>query len=392
MPVSSAARAAPPGFALRMWAFFAGYFILGGVAVPFFPVWLDARGLTDVEIANCIAIPMLVRVFLTPLAGMFADRAPNRRFAVVVFTVPALIIYLFAWPAVGYWPILLITGAAFTLWGLALPVAEALALTGVRRFGLDYGRMRIGGSIAFIVTNLGSGALLGFFHVEAIFWFIAAAFFASAVVSFGLPVTPPAVRALDDKTRPEPRPARAVLGHPGFLALILVGALIQASHAVLYSFGSINWGTLGFTGFDIGTFWAISLAAEILLFTFSGTVLRAIGPLGLLVLGALAAIVRWFFFAEDPGFFGFAALQALHGLTFGATYLGNQHAIARTVPEEMTASAQGLFGMVTGLLMAGTTFLAGPLYASFGADAFLVMIVPPALALLILVAYRFLTR
>jgi len=388
----SAARAAPLGFAVRMWAFFAGYFVLGGVAVPFFPLWLDGRGLTDVEIANCIAIPALVRVFLTPLAGMFADRAPNRRFAVVAFTVPALIIYLFAWPAEGYWPILLITGAAFTLWGLALPVAEALALTGVRRFGMDYGRVRLGGSLAFIITNLGSGALLGFLDVEAIFWFIAVALFTSVIVSLSLPVTPPAVRALDDVSRPKPPSARAVLGHPGFLALILVGALIQSSHAVLYSFGSIYWGTLGFSGFDIGTFWAIGIVIEILLFSFSTAAIRAVGPFGLLVLGALAAIVRWALFAEDLGFLGFAALQALHGLTFGATYVGNQHAIARTVPEEMTASAQGLFGMVTGLLMAGTTFLAGPLYASFGADAFLVMIVPPVLALLILVAYRFLTR
>lgn len=392
MSALSAAGVAPRGFALRMWAFFAGYFILGGVAVPFFPVWLDARGLTDVEIANCIAIPSLVRVFLTPLAGMFADRAPNRRFAVVAFTLPAMIIFVFAWPAVGYWPILLITGAAFTLWGLALPVAEALALTGVRRFGLDYGRMRMGGSIAFIVTNLGSGALLGFLPVEAIFWFVAAALVTSAIVSFGLPVTPPALRALDDQTRPVLKPARVVLGHPRFLALILVGGLVQASHAVLYSFGSINWAKLGFTGFDIGTFWAIGVSAEILLFTFSATVLRTIGPFGLLVLGALAAIVRWLVYAGDPGFLVFAGLQVLHGLTFGATYLGNQHAIARTVPEEMTASAQGLFGMVTGLLMASAVFIAGPLYASLGADAFLVMTVPPVLALLILAVYRFLTR
>ena len=99
-------------------------------------------------------------------------------------------------------------------------------------------------------------------------------------------------------------------------------------------------------------------------------------------------MMRWAIYATDPGFLGFAVLQCLHGLTFGATYLGNQHAIARTMPEELTASAQGLFAMITGLLMAGTTFLAGPLYKSLGAHAYLAMIIFPALALVILAIYR----
>ena len=58
------------------------------------------------------------------------------------------------------------------------------------------------------------------------------------------------------------------------------------------------------------------------------------------------------------------------------------------MPEELTASAQGLFAMITGLLMAGATFLAGPLYKSLGAHAYLVMILFPALALVILSVYR----
>src|SRR5262245_31511145 len=116
MTVNPAFVAAPPRFALRMWAFFAGYFVFGGVSVPFFPVWLQARGLSEVEIANCIAIPALIRVLLTPLSGIFADRAPNRRFAAITFTLPAMLIFLLAWQARGYWPLLIITGTSITLW------------------------------------------------------------------------------------------------------------------------------------------------------------------------------------------------------------------------------------------------------------------------------------
>jgi PPP family 3-phenylpropionic acid transporter len=388
MSAPPAHAAAPPHYALRMWIFFAGYFIFGGVAVPFFPVWLDHRGLSDVEIATVIAVPGLLRVALTPFAGLFADRAPNRRFAVICFTLPAAAVFLFAWPAETFLPILVAVAISFTVWSLALPIGEALALTGMRRFGLDYGRMRIGGSVAFIVTNLGAGALLAILHAEAIFWLVFGSLAISAIVAFLLPVTPPAIRALDDSARP-PRPRLGpVLREPAFLTLILVGGLIQASHAMLYSFGSLFWRDLGFGGVEIGAFWAIAVACEIMLFLWSGPLMRRIGPLGFLAVGGAAAVVRWLCFPLEPGFLGYLLLQGLHAFTFGAVYVGNQHAIARAVPEEVTASAQGVFAMVVGLLMALAMLASGPLYHAFGGNAFALMAILPAIALVILAVYR----
>lgn len=382
--------AAPPNFVPRMWVFFAGYFIFGGITLPFFPVWLQARGLGEVEIAQVIAIPSLARVFLTPLAGIYADRAPNRRFAVITFTLPAMLIFLFAWPAQGFWPLLATTGLAFTIWGLALPPAEALALTGVRRFGLDYGRMRMGGSVAFITANLGSGALLGLFTNEAIYFFILFAMVTSTLVSFALPTTPRDVRALDDATRPDSRPTREVLGNKAFLALLVAVGLVQASHAVIYSFGSIEWHALGYSGLEIGAFWAFSLACEIALFMWAKPLLARFGAHNLLIVGALATIARWVFFPFVPplGFAGFALLQCLHGLTFGATYLGTQQTIARLIPERMTASAQGIFAMVAGILMAAATSIAGPIYHSFGIDGFFFMVPVAGAGLAMIVAVR----
>jgi len=384
---------APRDFALRMRLFYAGYFLVGGVFVPFFPVWLQSRGLTDVEIASVIAIPGLIRVLLTPLAGIYADRAPNRRFATITFTVPAAVIFLFAWPAVGFWPLLIATGLSFMLWGLAVPPAEALALTGVRRFGLDYGRMRLTGSVAFIVANLGCGAMIGVLPNESIFWFIFAALIAAAFVSFTLPVTPPDIRALDDAVKPDMRPSWKVLGNVGFLAVLSASALVQASHAMLYSFGSIQWRLEGFSGIEIGAFWAVGIVVEVAIFMWSTVMLRRISPYGLVIVGTLAAIVRWGAFPYDQVFPAQLVTQGLHGLTFGATYVGTQHLIARMVPDKMTASAQGIYAMITGVLMAIATVVAGPLYHSYGLHGFLFMIAPALAALAILIfARRFVER
>jgi PPP family 3-phenylpropionic acid transporter len=258
----------------------------------------------------------------------------------------------------------------------------------MRRFGLDYGRMRLGGSISFIVANLGSGLLLTLLHAEAIYWMIFAALSLSALVAFGLPVTPPAVRALDDKAK-RPRPAFwPLFRNPAFLTLVCVGALIQSSHAVLYSFGTLYWRSLGFDGVAIGAFWAIGVICEIMMFNWAAPLMRRIGPLGFLAMGGVAAIARWLLFPHDFGFPGFALLQAMHAFTFGAVYLGNQHAIARAVPEEVTASAQGIFAMAIGLFTALATFAAGPLYEAFRGDAFAFMAILPVVALAVLLVYR----
>ena len=271
------------------------------------------------------------------------------------------------------------TAFSFTFWGLALPVGEALALTGMRRFGLDYGRMRLGGSVSFILTNLGAGAVIAILHSEAVFWMLVAAMGVTVAVSFGLPVTPRAIRALDDKDRPPPPSFRDVLREPAFLTLILIGGLIQSSHAMLYSFGSLFWRDQGFSGFQIGAFWATAVACEIVVLPGLGAARPALGAVWLLrhrgrrgnhpvaVLSARAGLRR------------LPALQGLHAFSFGAVYLANQHAIARIVPDEMIASAQGVLAMMIGPPDGRLATLAsGPLYAHFGGQAFALMAIMPA--------------
>jgi PPP family 3-phenylpropionic acid transporter len=389
-PASNAPLAPPQNYVLRMWLFYAGYFVFGGISTPFFPVWLQARGLSEIEIAQVIALPQLVRVFLTPFAGIYADRAPNRRFATITFAVPAALLFVAAYPAHGFWALLVATAVPITLYGMAMPPVEALALTGVRRFGLDYGRMRMGGSVSFIIANLGSGALLGIFMAEDIYFFLLFALFVGAAIAFILPVTPPAVRALDDASRPDVRSSREVLGNTAFLAVLLSVGVIQGTHAMLYSFGSIEWHSLGYSSFQIGAFWAFSLICEISVFAFAKPLVQRLGAHTLLLIGAGATVLRWTLFPLVPplGFAGFAFTMALHGLTFGASYLGAQQTIARMIPEKMTASAQGIFAMITGVSMAVATSLAGPIYHLLGIHGFFVMAPVAGVAFLALLFVR----
>ncbi|BCP53124.1 MFS transporter [Kaistia sp. 32K] len=380
--------AAPRHFGLRISLFYIGFFVVGGLMTPFFPVWLKLRGLTPEEIGACLAFPLAARLLFMPVGSAFADRAPNRRFAVVVFTLFGLLFFLPATLVTGYWPILLLTGIATAMLGLSMPAIDALALTGVRRFGLDYGNMRVWGSISFIAISLVGGVVFGHLGPASLSPMLIGAYVIAAVTAFLLPVTPPEIRAADDAAKPEAVSARAILMSREFVVVIASFSLITASHAVFYSFGTIYWEQLGFSGSEIGLLWAAGVVAEIGMFAVSGKALRRLQPERLIMLGAVAAIVRWglFPFATDLVFS--LALQLLHALTFAAVYAGMQLAIARQVPDAMMASAQGISQTASGLALAATTLLSGPLYGHLGAAAFPTMMIGGVLAILVLLVPR----
>ncbi len=383
--------AAPPLFGARISFFYAASFMVSGVVVPFLPVWLEGRGFGPEEIAVCLAFPLAARLIVTPVGSWIADRAPNRRLAILLFAVLGLGLFIPATLVSGFVAITVLTGLAITFWQLMQPAVDALSLTGVRRFGLDYGRMRVWGSISFVVVSLAAGVIFGHFGTPVLAPMIIAGFALCIGAALALPVTPRQERLADDEERPKPRPMRRVLLSPAFLAIAAATGLIQASHGLFYSFGTIEWQALGFSGSEIGLLWATGVIAEIVMFAISSRFLRLRAET-LILAGAAAAVIRWAVLPLVTSLAMNLVLQGMHAFTFGATFVGMQLAIARTVPEEMTATAQGLCGMTAGGLMALTTLMAGPLYARFGAGAFYFMTGFAALAVVIMIVARIATQ
>ncbi len=252
------------------------------------------------------------------------------------------------------------------------PVMDSITLSGVRRFGHDYGQIRLWGSVIFIFVNIGGGWLLGAYGTQAVMLAMIVTAFAGFAFS---PITPRLGRPRKPANLNQLAGATTwqLMANRRFMLVTAGCGIIQATHAMLYGFGSIYWETAGFSGNVIGMFWAIGVAAEVALFQFSRQVFRKVSPMQLVMIGGFASLVRWTLFPLEPGLAGFVVLQALHGLSFGATHLGLMHFYNDAVPEERMGSAQAA-GFVTGALaMGGFGLLSGPLYEAFGVNAFLAM-------------------
>ena len=127
-------------------------------------------------------------------------------------------------------------------------------------------------------------------------------------------------------------------------------------------------------GDTIGLLWAEGVIAEVALFAFSGRVVARMGPARLLLIAALAGVVRWLALAGTVSVPALAAAQLLHAATFGCGHLGAMHFLLRAVPAALAVRAQGaLAAVAVGVAPAVMSPLAGRLYASLDGGAFAAM-------------------
>jgi MFS transporter, PPP family, 3-phenylpropionic acid transporter len=289
-------RPLPIGFAPRLAAFYAGLFVMGGIQLPFFPVWLKAKGLEPRMIGLVLALPMLVRVFAIPLAAGAADRRDALRAALIAASWLTFAGYVLLGLVEGEAAILIAYALAALPITPVMPLAETYALKGLSARRRAYGPVRLWGSVAFIVGTFVAGVATDLIPARQLIWLIAATGLVSALSAMTLePVSGP-------NTAPGEWTAsrRPPLRDPAFIAVLAAASLIQGSHAVYYGFSALQWRGAGLDGTAIAALWALGVLAEIVLFAVSGRLPVFLQPVTLMLFGAAGAVLRWAAMAFDP--------------------------------------------------------------------------------------------
>ena len=356
-------------FTGRLALLYAGLFGSIGVQLPFLPVWLAAKGLDERSIGMVLAIATAARVATVPFGTRAADRFGNLKGAIVI-AAGLCALALTALGLSGTLPVIaLCLALAACTSGVALPVTEAYALRGLAARGRSYGPVRLWGSAAFIGGAMATGLLLDWIAAVHLIWILVGSYWLTLVAATLL-------QPVDVPGAPAARSGGGVaqlLRQPALLAVIVASGCVQASHALFYAFGTLQWSAAGLSGPSIATLWSLSVLAEIVLFALSSRFPPWLGPAALLGLGAAGAVVRWGAMALDPGLALLPALQALHALSFGATHLGAVQFVARAAPAHLAATAQGMLATANGTLMAAAMAASGMLNAAFGVAGYAAM-------------------
>jgi PPP family 3-phenylpropionic acid transporter len=365
-PVRSAAR----GLAWRLASFYGAVFAAGGIQLPFWPVWLAAHGIGGTEIGVVLAAAMVARIVAAPLVARLADRTGERKRLIVLLVGLSLACWSLFLVADGFWALLAVSVAAQGCAAAAMPVFEDMTLGAVRAHALDYGRVRLAGSITFLAAALLGGLWLTGRPSDDVL----ALLIAGAAITLGAAVALPDARPTQRLSVDLIGGLGRILAQRGYQLLFLASGLIQASHMVYYGFGTIHWRAAGLSDGFIGFLWAEGVIAEIVLFWYGAPLLRRVPPAWLIALGGGAGALRWLLTGLTVDPVALVALQALHGISFGATHLGAMHTLKDKAMPGLSATAQGLHSALPMGLLGGLTMLAaGHLFAALGAGAFQAM-------------------
>ena len=353
-------------FAGALALFYSTLFGLMGTHLPFFAVWLRAVGIEASWIGVISAVPAVTRFTTLPLVTGLAERHQALRGAIILATFATAAGFALVGSQPEAVPVFLIYAATCCLWTPMLPLTDAYALRGVMRYRLNYGRLRLWGSAAFVVGALSCGLLVEVIAAQRLIWVIAALAAVGAAASLALrPLDQPA------KSSSAVQGGSALLGQGSFLAIIVSTALIQGSHAAYYNFASINWQAHGLDGLTMAGLWVLGVLAEIVVFALSPRF--ALAPSMLVVIGGLSAVLRWLITAQEPQLALLAVVQLAHGLTFGITQVGTMGLLVRHVPVHVMARGQGYLAACSGIVSSSASILSGPIYASYGPGVYYVM-------------------
>lgn len=349
--------------------YYAASFAALGVYLPLFPPWLEGRGIHGFAMGLVAATLPAMAIVGPPAFGAVADAFGLRGSLLRVACAGAAVASsLIALPALlgrplGFGALFAVVAAFAFFRSPMIPLGDVLALELQRDRGFSYGRMRLFGSLGFLVAAALAGRWLDP-HAPAAFPTVVALLL---LVTFAFSFLLPAGRGLPPAELGSS--VRAFLAKADVRLFFATAFLSQVAHSSYDLCFSLRLYALGASGGLVGAAWALGVVAEIGLMVFARPVFVRVRAPRLVAFGIAGASVRWLLIACISSPAVLLALQPLHALSFGAVWLGFVAWVGRRTPAHLLGTTQGLFtasaaaGSVVGMLVWG------PLYRSGGGSS-----------------------
>lgn len=338
-----------------------GFFCAYGVILPFLPVWLKHYGFSTEIIGLLAAVGYLFRFGGSMLASQRVKTVnqliPTAR-ALTWLNVVAAIALAFSGSSIWLvFPVLML----FQMFNSgAMPLADSIASLWQRQVGLDYGKARLFGSIAFVVGSLSGGYFIGQLGEDVVVWVIV-----GFLIFFGVGQLAKPTLGFEEQNVASSGSNvtyAELLKESATLRMLIAVSLIGASHAAYYTYSTIHWSDAGISTEMTSLFWGLAVVAEILFFLVSKRLFKSWKISHLMILSAAFAFIRWGIMGSTTEIALIIFAQFLHSVTFGASHIAMIRYISMQSADRIT-KLQGLyFGLASCAVMAVFTFVSGMIY------------------------------
>jgi len=326
----------------RLSSFYFFYFALLGCIAPFWALFLSDRGFTPLEIGELMGLFGLVRMIAPNVWGALGDytgkRMPLLRIGCGVCFVVFSNIY---WVDDFFSMACIMVGYGF-FWAAVLPQFEVVTLNYLRDRTDDYSKIRIWGSIGFVVVVLLLGWVFDYLSVSYLPAFMLAMLLAIFICSL-------CVRGIDQmKHGEESEGFLVLLWRPQVLAFLVAAFLIQFSHGAYYTFFSLFLEAQGYSKTMIGFLWALGVMAEVLVFLVVHKLFKHVGYKSVLIASLFLAALRWYFTAHfSDVLWVLMLLQLTHAATFGTMHAVSMHYVHKYFNGPHQGQGQAFFASFT---------------------------------------------
>jgi MFS transporter, PPP family, 3-phenylpropionic acid transporter len=326
----------------RLAGFYFTYFAFVAAYSSYWGLYLQSLGFAAAQIGTLMAVQQVTRIFAPTFWGALSDRIGRPDWVIKFTTVAALLVFAAVFIDSGFLWLMLVMSVAGFFWSGPLPLVEVTTLRQLGGATGQYGRIRLWGSVGFIVVVSGIGVLLDYIDVMRLPMLILPLMLALLVFAWLVP------GGVAPSHGEEQGSIMAILRRPQVMVFLAACFLMTLAHGPLYVFFSIYLVDRGYSKTSVGMLWSVGVIVEILVFLYFARIQRYFSVPRIFLFCFLVAAVRFLLIAWGVRWFALLFFaQMLHALTFGAFHVIAMGFVHRYFSGRHQAKGQALFSGLT---------------------------------------------
>ena len=322
------------------------YFAHIGFFNPYLPLWLKDLGLGLVAISVLTSVQAATRLFAPYVWGWLSDHTGERVKLLRIGAAVALASACLLWLELSSWWLGVVLFVMFTHTSAMMPMSEASMAHLVSQGGAfdarRYGRVRLWGSVGFLVTVLVAGAWFEAFGMRQFPTMTILSLLAVLLSTLWMPDHKEPTHAQQERPAVWP-----VLRQPPVRWFFASTFFHVLSHIGVYVFFSLYLDSLGYSKTLIGLMWAVSVLVEVAWFFWQSRWLHHLPLTGWLLLCSAAMVLRMALTAAwADALLVLVLAQCLHALTFATHHTVCIALVSHHFPARLRGRGQALYTVI----------------------------------------------
>lgn len=321
--------------------FYFFYYFFVGAFTPYWGLYLQSEKFSVADIGILMSLFQISRIFAPNFWGWLADHTGKRAPWIRLTAALGLLGFVAIFWVHGFFWLFLVMAALSLFTSSTLPLTESLTFAHLANTRGHYSRIRMWGSLGFIVAAVMLGFLIDHFGIRSLLWFVLVVQIVLFALTFTLPEPKVAPHAADHFS------VWCIIKQPPVIALLLGCSLMVTAHGVLYNFYSIYLSEHGYSKGTIGLLWAVGVVCEIVMFAYMPKLMARFTLKQILLTSLVLAVLRFSVIGLAPDHLWIIVLaQTLHAATFGSFHAAALEVITRFFNGRHQAKGQAIYNSV----------------------------------------------